>query len=474
MANRAGTYVHQPAIRNQRLNRMTNDVSFNRIPAAAAERWKVVRDVVSGDQAMRAGGYLPYLNAADKSEENRARNVAYVQRAVYYNATGRTLDGLLGLAFRRDPRHELPKQLEYLLKDADGRGNSVYQQSQASVGNVLAIGRHGLYVDYDERLQRPVIKAYVAESIINWRVDGQLTMVVLRETKEEADEFGLKEVVQFRELALENGVFVCRLWQNVDAGLVVVDSVTPRSQTKTLDFIPFQFIGSRNNDADIDDSPLYSLAQLNVAHFRNSADYEDSVFIVGQAQPYISGLTEEWRDHIEKSGTAYVGSRAPFLLPQGGAMGFAQPEPNTLVKEAMDQKEAQMVSMGARLLDTDRAAVTATQNENDKEATTSVLSSCVSNVNEAYQKAIGWCGWYMNVVVPEEGAYKISQEYGRNKIDATVVTALVAAWQSNVIAKPDLRAYLRAEGVIAVERTDEDIESDLEAQGPALGTAGAE
>lgn len=419
---------------------------------------------------MRCGGYLPYLNVADKSPENRARNVAYVERAVFYGATGRTLDGLIGLAFRRDPRATLPKQLEYLLKDADGRKNSIYQQSQASVGNVVEVGRHGLYVDYDERLARPVIKAYAAESIINWRFEGQLTMVVLRECIEEADEFGLVEVVQYRELALEDGTFVCRIWRDQGQGWSLVAQTVPRSSAKTFDFIPFQFIGSRNNDADIDDSPLYDLAKLNVAHFRNSADYEDSVFYVGQAQPYITGLTEEWRDHIEKESKAYIGSRTAMLLPAGGSFDFAQPAPNTLVKEAMDQKEKQMVAMGARLLDQTRAAVTATQNENDKEASTSILSMCVSNVNEAYQNAIAWCGFYLNLVVPADAAYKINQEYAKTKIDAQVVTALVAAWQSGAMAKPDLRAYLRAEGVIATERTDEEIDADLDGEGPALGT----
>jgi len=448
----------------------TNDVSYCRIPADAAERWKTVRDVVSGDQAMRCGGYLPDLNAADKSEENRARNVAYVERAVFYGATGRTLDGLVGLAFRRDPRSTLPPQLEYLLKDADGRKNSIYQQSQASVGNVLEVGRHGLYVDFDERLNRPVIKAYAAESIINWRFDnGQLSLVVLKECVEVPDDFGLTEVVQYRELALDGGVFVCRVWQDNGAGLTMIEQTIPRSSASTFDFIPFQFIGSRNNDADIDDSPLYDLAKLNVAHFRNSADYEDSVFYVGQAQPYIAGLTEEWRDHLEADKTAYIGSRKAMLLPTGGSFGFAQPEPNTLVKEAMDQKEAQMVAMGARLLDQTRAAVTATQNENDKEASTSILSMCVSNVNEAYQSVIGWCGKYLNITVPADASYKINQEYAKAKIDAQVVTALVSAWQSGAMAKPDLRAYLRAEGVIAAERTDEEIEADLLAEGPKPG-----
>lgn len=451
-----------------------SDVDFNRIPADAAERWRVVRDVCGGDQQLRNERYLPPLNRADTSEANIARNLAYRQRAVFYNATGRTRAGLLGLAFRKDPRNTLPAGLQFLLRDADGSGMSLYQQSQSTLGNVLEVGRHGLYVDF---AGQAVIKSYRAEDIINWRVEGgRLVLVVLRESIEVPDDFGYEEREQFRELVIEDGRFVCRVHTKLNNGWQI-EQIEPRRPVNNgqLDFIPFQFVGSTHNNADIDESPLYDLAQVNVAHFRNSADYEDSVFFVGQAQPWIAGLTEEWRDYLQRQGGIYIGSRNPILLPEGGAFGFAQALPNMLAKEAMDQKEKQMVALGARLLDETRANVTATQNENDKEASTSVLSMCVANVNEAYQTAIAWCGLYSSVVVPEDAeTYRINQDFAKNKVDPAAVAALVAAWQSGAFSKVDLRAYLRAEGIIDIERSDEEIDADLEGEGPALGMIGRE
>lgn len=475
MAKHAGSNVHQP----ENSDRKMTDISYNRIPLAVRERWELVRDIIAGDQVLKEDGcYLPYLNPHDQSDENKARNAAYVKRAVFYGVTARTLDGLLGLAFRKDPRTELPPKLMHLQKNADGAGNSIYQQSQSVLASVLALGRHGLYVDYDETDSQPVIKSYRAEDIINWRAsNGMLSLVVLAEEVEQPDGFGLNVIKQYRELALEDGRFICRVHRPFDKGFEIKETV-PRSTSKTsFNFLPFQFVGAQNNDFSIDKSPLYDLACLNLAHFRNSADYEDSVFFNGQAQPYIAGLTEEWRDHLEKDGRAYIGSRYAFLLPQGGAFGFAQPQPNTLVREAMGHKERQMVALGARLLDPDAVATTATQNENDRETTTSVLSLCVSNVNEAYQQVIRWCGEYASAPLTDDqalGAYKIGQDFSRRKIDPAVLQAMVAAWQAGVFAKPDLLAYLRSEGVIAVERTDDQIEGDLEAQGPALGDIGGE
>lgn len=482
---------------------MGESIRYSRIPADALERWKVVRDVCTGDQALRSDDYLPFLNKIDQTQGNIERNRAYRQRAVLYTATSFTRDGLVGLAFRLDPRSDLPPKLAYLLKDADGAGTSLYQQSQSVLGHNVEIGRHGLYTDFSEALARPVIKSYRAEDIINWRYSLEggkavLSMVVLREEVEVSDGgYGLVKVNQYRELFLENGVCMCRLWSDgakedespivklvMDAQGEEVDALMLRSSGAPLDSIPFDFVGSQNNDATIDDAPLYGLAKVNVAHFRNSADFEDSVFFVGQVQPWISGLDEAWRDHLENpvdeqgrptGQTMYIGSRSPILLPTNGAFGFAQAQPNMLVKEAMVHKEAQMIALGARLIEAVKANKTATGEDNDREATTSVLSLCVSNVNEAYQSAIARCARYLDMAVTAEqaaGAYKINQDFARVNADPAVVAQMVAAWQTGLAAKQDVRAWLRRVGLIATERTDEAIDKDVSEDGPALGSMG--
>lgn len=460
------------------------DISTSRIPSEALERWRTTSAVVAGDQALKALKVLPYLNKADKSEENIARNEAYCERAVFYNATGRTLDGLMGVAYKKDPTTQLPEYLQYLLTDCDGMRNSIYQKSQSVLSNVLKTGRDGLMVDFNNRLQRPVINSYAAESIINWAYDdtGRLILVVLAESIEVRDGYEVKYVDQWREMMLLNGVCTVRLWQKnkegnaeivqaKDADGNMVDELVMRSKSKPLDFIPFRFVGSRNNDANIDDTPLYALAKLNVAHYRNSADYEDSVFYSGQAQPWMSGLTEQWIEHAEFK-KCYVGSRAPMLLPENGAFGFAQPQPNTLVHEAMTHKETQMVALGARLLDANTVQISATQSDNDKEASTSVLSMCAANVSEAFQTAISWCAILLDKALTkeeEQSSFKVNQDYSKLMVDPQGLTAIVGAWQSGAIAVNDVREYLRKQGILATERTDELISADIETQEPNLG-----
>jgi hypothetical protein len=459
------------------------DISHSRIPAKAAERWALVRKICGGGDAEALAEFLPVLNKADTSPANIERNRAYKERAVLYNATGRTRDGLLGLAFRKPPKGEesWPTQLSYLAKDCDGAGVSIYQQSQSAVCDVLETGRDGLYTDYSEALARPIIKKYKAEDIINWResvVDGKVVrvLVVLAEEAEVVEDYETKCIPQWRELFLENGVFNVRVWQQKSEGgePEIVEEITPRSMKAVLDFIPFEFIGAQNNDSSVDEAPLYDIAYVNRAHYRNSADYEDSVFLAGQPQPWMSGLDESWRDHLEKQGTAYLGSRAMLMLPANGAFGIAQAQPNTLAKEAMDQKEAQMIALGARLIEATQANRTATESDNDKEASTSVLSMAVSNVSEAYTRSLKHCARYLDIELPEDAAYEINQDFVRITPDAQMIAAMVALWQAGGYAKPDLRNWLRKIGLIPAERSDEDIDADLQTEGPALGMAEGE
>jgi hypothetical protein len=187
--------------------------------------------------------------------------------------------------------------------------------SQASRRDMMSGGAQATITHYD------------AESIINWRTmkvgsKHVLSLVVLQEVHEEPDGYGLTCETQYRELALQDGVYTVRIHRETDAGWVVVEEYTPRNASGAAwTEIPFVFIGAVNNDPAIGPIPMYDLAVLNLAHWRNSADYEESAYLVGQPQPWMSGLDETWRDHMEKSGI-YLGSRAPWLLPTSGAAGL--------------------------------------------------------------------------------------------------------------------------------------------------------
>ena len=230
--------------------------------------------------------------------------------------------------------------------------------------------------------------------------------------------------------------------------------------------IPFTFIGATDNNATIDHAPLYDMSVINLTHYRNSADYEDSCFFIGQAQPWISGLDTQWRDWMVDQ-KMYVGSRSPIMLPELGKFGIEQAQPNTLVKEAMDQKEAQMVALGARLVQKGQAIKTATEAQADNEAEHSVLSLVVENVSEAYTAALGWAAQFMRV--SGSPFIEINRDFNEYTMDAQKLTATVAAWQAGAIPLSDMLSSFKRAGIVDSERTDDDIMGELEAQDTGLG-----
>ncbi|MFS1564191.1 MAG: DUF4055 domain-containing protein [Candidatus Arsenophonus phytopathogenicus] len=434
-------------------------------------QWGLVRTVCRGGEDIKS--YLPTLEESD-GKRKKKRNKDYQERAVFYPITGNTRNGMIGMAFKKDPLVEINDRLAYLKEDADGAGSSLYQLAQSSLESILEVGRHGLYVDYNDDANQVYFFQYKAEDIINWRTQringrNRLTLVVLRETVEEEAGFGFKDVIQYRVLAIEEGKFICRVYRKPAGSSVYqidVEYIPKRKIGGVWNEIPFTFLGAQNNDHTIDEAPLLGLAKINLGHYRNSADYEDSVFFCGQVQPYISGVKDEWRDWLEKKGIL-VGSRSPILLPEQGSCGYIQAQPNMLAKEAMDSKRDYMVALGAQLVSADSKVKTVIQSVGEINAQTSVLSICCSNVSEALTKGLKWCAEYLGLK-PDDCSFEINRDLVNHIADSTMIREIVAAWQSGAIRQSDLVRSLQKFDIINPSDEVDEVVDVLNNQQPIM------
>ena len=455
--------------------------------------WKLVRDACAGSEAVKAGEYLSEINPHDLSPENRARNAARLAGAVYFNATGRTLGALVGIAFGKWPEIKLPAAIEYVLKDVDGSGVGLVNQAQIVVSDVLQTGRAGLLVDYPSTRQpasraaadagevRASIALYAAESIINWRTVKRgsrnlLGMVVLRETTEEWSNFERTEKVRFRELALgrlsgeDETVperYVVRVWaeDKANGAYSVVEEYAPlKGDGRPWEVIPFSFVGATNNDAMPDQAPLYDLADLNIAHFRNSADHEESLFFAGQAQVWVTGADQQWLDAMQEAGI-YFGSRAIGVAPQGGDVKLVQAQPVSALAEEMKHKVELMAQLGARLV-APGAVKTATEANSDDKTSHSVLSIVCDNVSDAYRTCLRWMAEFMRAAGDTD--FTIGTEFSGVQFDAQQMAQALAAVQSGKLPESDFWTYCRSIGLIASDKTDEQIRDEVEAQGSGV------
>ncbi|HHR6128482.1 TPA: DUF4055 domain-containing protein [Providencia alcalifaciens] len=449
-----------------------NNVDFTRPEyKTAAPQWALVRSVCRGGEDIKS--YLPELEEQDNKRKKK-RNKDYQDRAVFYPITGNTRNGMIGMAFKKDPLVAVTEKLSCLRDDADGAGSSIYQLAQSSLESILEVGRHGLYVDYNSDSKLPYIFQYQAEDIINWRADrinGRtiLTLVVLREMVEEEDGFGFKDTIQYRVLAIEDGKFICRVYRKPAGSSVYQihsEYIPERAGNGAWDEIPFTFIGAQNNDHTIDEAPLLGLAKINLGHYRNSADYEDSVFFCGQVQPYIGGLNEQWRDWLQEKGVM-VGSRSPILLPDKGSYGYVQAQPNMLAKEAMDSKRDYMVALGAQLVSSDSKVKTIIQSVGEQSAQTSILSICCSNVSDAFSKALMWCAEYLGLDT-KDTSFEINKDLVNHIADSSMIREIAAAWQSGATRKSDLVRSLQKYDVIDPADDVDMVVDELNNQEPTI------
>jgi len=444
---------------------------------AKAPQWQIIRDCIAGQDAIKAATttYLPMPNADDQSEQNRARYVSYLERAVFYGVTGRTHKGLVSLAFAEEPTVELAPQLQGLLTNVDGAGISLEQQARATLGEVAATGRCGLLVDYPPVVTpvskaqlatfglQPTIRSYQPQDIINWRVAfigglRVLTLVVLQEAVAvPTDPFISQIVKQWRVLRLvpnEAGVFryVVTVYQMpTNASQMGYTAITALEQYEPLDFqgrpwsfIPFQALGAENNEITIDPAPLLDLANINIAHYRNSADYEESVFMCGQSTPTLTGMTKDWWENVLNK-TVRLGSRSAVALPVGAALQLIQAAPNGLVREAMQDKERQMVALGARLIQTNTVQRTATEAKIESASELSVLSTCANNVAAGYTKALQWAGMFAGT--KQESTFTMHPNADLDSLSIEERAQLMAELQDGGISWTEYREHLHASGV---------------------------
>lgn len=433
---------------------------------AKIAEWKKADDII---KSKNLDNYLVMLNPNDKSAENLDRNAQYKERAIFYAIAGQTLRGMVGSIFRKWPQITVPDELMYLQSDADGSGVSIYQQSQAVTSDVLSKGFAGLAVSFpvtdgdisveNQSLVTAKISRFEPEQIINWRAEGgEIVLVVLSEVESVLadDAYDVEMIDVLRELALEGGVYVERKWAKDEAGKYqVVSEIFPTDSTgSSWDVIPFIFVGSSDNDSIPDDAPLKPLIDINIGHYRNSADLEDSCWFCGQAQPYMSGLTQDYIDML-KSNNMYVGSRSLIGVPSGETFGFAQANPNPLVRELMIDKIEMMISMGARLMQPGSATKTATQAAGDIEAQTSALALAASNVSEAYTTALGYVARYMGVNA-DNLSYTLNQDFINSIADANMLREVVASFVSGAMPVGDYTRYMRKNELFTDDKSDED------------------
>lgn len=466
------------AVANINAGRGQNVKTRHRTFDEAFAKWQKVRHAISGD--LKA--YLRNVGANEPDPEyGRRRQQEYADGAICYNFTKRTLSGMVGSVMRKDPEQIIPDRMEYLLQNADGTGVGLWQHVQDTLMEIDSIGRGGLLVDapnveastmaeQNAGLLNPTIAFYTAENVINWRLERhgsvlKVVMIVLREEYEYTDgtdEFSPNYGEQYRVLDIFDGNYRQRLYRFDSKGAMIGDFVEifPKLGNVPKGVIPFTFIGATNNDSTIDDAPLLPLAELNIGHFRNSADNEESSFVVGQPTLFLApsnSMTPEMFKEANPNGVR-MGSRTGHNLGEGSEAWLVQADPNNLAKENMLNKEQQAVQIGAQLI-TPTTQITAESARIQRGADTSVMASIARNVSQAYTDALKWVAGMLNIPEGTEIEFKLNMEFFLQSMTSQDRAAWMADINAGLMPATAYYAALRKAGV--TDWTDADIKDAI-------------
>jgi len=356
-----------------------------------AEIWGKCRDASDGEEAIKgiydhqnagysSGGrtrqYLPKLNG--QSQEEYAN---YLSRAHWFGASSRTIGAYLGMIYRKNPQVFYKKERETEIPDdffnnISVEGASLTDFMHEVTEEIITVNRVGVLVDYPqnseaqnatsayeyeeivkEKRLTPNVSMYKTETIVNWNwtyIDGKLIPMyfVLKEEVYNGIDMGSLAPVKtdiYRILFLEPYEKFYRykqlVFESVVSGVVsnsnrVTEVITPQMNGKYIPFIPFYILDDKGiNFKNIKKPMINDLVNVNVGHFRNSADWENELHIVGHKTLYFPGWDKKVYGN-PKIGGALAGPAncEPKMIEASSDSG---------IRKEMDKKVEEMAVLGS-------------------------------------------------------------------------------------------------------------------------------
>ena len=435
------------------------------------------RAAVAGERSVKRGGvkFLPPLasmccsitydengeqqfrQSITLTKEGQAAYTKYIALASFYGATGRTVDGLVGLIFSKNPVQELPPIIEYLDENADSKGNSLRDLAKKAATEAMVSPRSGILVarpstpegssiaDVEAQNLRPKLLSYKFEDIINWDYEvinnvEKLSLVVLCELTTKRDGFKVDVEKQYRVLELIEGVYHQSLYNDAGAQIEGILPVTINGSTS--DVIPFYFVEvGAEGKAIIND-----LVDMNFHHYQVSADYN--------SKNHFSSFTIYYETGADSSQNMLMGNGVKWSNRSSDAtFGILQPDGNAdALRISLQDDEQRMAALGAEALKPrSSGAESAEAKSLDQVAQNSTTADVAITISEALTKALNFASMWMGST--EEAVYELNTDYNPTGMSGQDLTAMVSAYQGGAISYDTLYENLQRGEIASVERT---------------------
>lgn len=355
------------------------------------ELWEKQRDAVEGTEAIKRKSitYLPRPNGMT-DEQYRG----YLQRAVFFNGTRRTVQAYLGMLFRKNPVWVYDDEKLMTPDDVDFHedffgattldGNSFTELMRDVMEEIIIVNKCGVLVDYPRLVDevgnpqeftreeietnniQPTASVYPAESIINWFhvvTESRVLPIffVLREevpTLNTIGTIGVQVEYRYRILYLENfNTPNLRRYKQIliepqpivtrsdpsARRLLVTEVSYPTINGEPIPFIPFYVLTDKGIDYRTNrPSMINDLVNVNLGHYQNSGSLENELYWVGVKTAIFPGMTGTKSAKITLGGALGVPLESkPYILEASSSSGNS---------DEMVRKEQRMAVLGAERL----------------------------------------------------------------------------------------------------------------------------
>lgn len=460
------------------------------------EDWRTCRDAYRGQRAVKKAHhrYLPRLSGQTDEEYE-----AYKTRALFYSITSKSVSALVGMAIARPPILKYPEQMSSYF--VDNSGTQFFEALGTTIAEILLMGRYGILIDRSEDNAEPQIHGYKTEAIINWKTDrnGKPYLVVLAENAfdaEASDEYNAVVRQQYRVLRLapkgsilSNAEFQVGLLTDFSSlpivneiGSDVVYTVSifgndgemiktkvPSNTGRPMNIIPFYVGNPFGIGFGINKSPMLDIADINMSHYRTSADLEHGRHFTGLPTAVVSGVA---------AGTVLkIGSTTAWVLPDVNAkaqyLEFTGQGLKSL-ENALAEKQAQMATLSSRLMDnsangSEAADAIRLRYMSESASLSSIVRTAEALLNLAYKTIAA-----MTDLSPDDVDVHLEKEFHNVRMSPTELAKLTESYLTGGMSVETYVFNLRRGELLDTQRTDTEEIQSLETIRKAAEAAAAQ
>lgn len=442
-----------------------------------AAEWPRLEALMGGTAAMRAAGkaFLPKETLEDEADWEVRK-----ERATLFPAYRRTVMVMAGKPFSKAATlsEDVPPQIKEWAEDIDREGVSLHVFGSEMFREAF-FGLCGILVDAPKVAEidgavvtkaaqraagvRPYFVRVMHDQLLGWRIDasdGSRRLVQLR-IKESAvvpdGEYGEKSVERVR--VLEPGLF--RVFEKSKDAAGKESWSEVENGTTGLAYIPFVPVYGFRQGFMNGTPPLLDLAYLNVKHWQEQSDQDDSTRFARKRMVVVTGVDADQQ--------IVASSNYAVKLPQGADVKVVQgsAESVTVGRESLTALEDQMIQAGAELLVKKPGDRSATEAANDAEGNKSDLQRMAEGFEDSLDAALQMMADYASL--DSGGHVELFKDFGVTNLSDASGQLVLSMEQAGLISTKTAIAELKRRGELSAE-VDADEEAEAIAdQPPPLG-----